>query len=115
MTEDSNVWLYGTLEQVSGAMAGENEIEIKAVAALDLIAFDKIREPIITDFTCEPVDKKEWSREPGIVGYVVQSGETMWDIAKRFFTTVESIMEINRRENENVSEGDVLLILKEVW
>lgn len=114
LKENSNVWLYGTLEQVGGTMTGDKEIEIKAVAALDMIAFDRMEEPIISGYESEEIDWKAWSREPGMIGYVVQPGETMWDIAKNFLTTVGSIMEINQRENEQVKAGDILLILKEV-
>ena len=114
LKENSNVWLYGTLEQIGGTMTGEKEIEIKAVAALDMIAFERIEEPIICDYESEEIDWKAWSREPGMVGYVVQPGETLWDIAKNFLTTVGSIMEINKKENEQVNAGDILLILKEV-
>lgn len=37
----------------------------------------------------------------------------MWSLAKKYMTTVEGIMEINGMENENVRQGDKLLILKE--
>lgn len=114
LKENSNVWLCGTLEHVSGTMTGDKEIEVKAVAALDMIAFDRIEEPIISGYESEEIDWKAWSREPGMVGYVVQPGETMWDIAKNFLTTVDSIMEINQKENEQVKPGDVLLLLKQV-
>ncbi len=114
LDETSNVWFQACLEQISGAIAGDKEIEIKAVASLEVIAFERIEEPIIANFESEPIDWKERSREPGIIGYVVQAGEKLWDIAKRFFTTIESIMEINQMENEEVKEGDILLILKEV-
>ena len=40
--------------------------------------------------------------------------ETLWDIAKKFFTTVEAIMEVNQKETEQVQTGDMILILKEV-
>ncbi|HJA82242.1 MAG TPA: LysM peptidoglycan-binding domain-containing protein, partial [Candidatus Mediterraneibacter intestinipullorum] len=36
-----------------------------------------------------------------------------WSLAKKYMTTVEGIMEINGLENENVRQGDKLLILKE--
>ena len=114
LKENSNVWLYGTLEQVGSTLTGDKEIEIKAVAALDMIAFDRMEEPIISGYESEEIDWKAWSHEPGMIGYVVQPGETMWDIAKNFLTTVGSIMEINQRENEQVKAGDILLILKEV-
>lgn len=114
LDEDSNVWIRGTLEQISGSVTGDKEIEIKAVGAIDLIAFEKIEEPIIADFSSEEIDWKTRSREPGIIGYVVQAGEELWDIAKRFFTTTEAIMSINQMESDILKEGDILLILKEM-
>lgn len=114
MSENSNVWFHASMEQINGTISNDKEIEIKAVAALELIAFDRIEEPIISDFECEPMDWKARSREPGMVGYVVQSGENLWDIAKRFFTTKEAIMEMNEMDTEQIKEGDILLIIKEV-
>ena len=110
---DSNIWLHGTLEQIGGSLAGDHEIEIKAVAGLEVVAFEPIEEPIISGFESQEIDWKARSREPGIIGYVVQAGEELWDIAKRFYTTSENIAQINHLETENVSEGDVLLLLKE--
>lgn len=112
--ESSNVWMRGMLEQINGTMIGEKEIEVKAVGAIDLIAFEHIEVPIISGYECEEIDWKARSEEPGIIGYVVQSGECLWDVAKRFFTTGEKIREINHMEKDEVQEGDVLLILKEV-
>ncbi len=114
MDETSNVWLRGTLEQISGAIVGDKEIEIKAVVALEVIAFERIEEPIISGYEMEDMDWKARSREPGITGYVVQAGEELWDIAKRFYTTVGTIMEMNHMEKEEVKEGDRLLIIKEI-
>ena len=47
-----------------------------------------------------------------MIGYVVQAGEELWDIAKQFFTTTEEIMSINQMENDEIKEGDILLILR---
>lgn len=114
LDEESNMWIRGSLEQISGSVTVDKEIEIKAVAAIDLIAFERIEEPIIADFASEEIDWKTRSREPGMIGYVVQAGEELWDIAKRFFTTTDTIMSINQMENEVLNEGDILLILKEM-
>jgi hypothetical protein len=110
---DSNLWLRGSLEQISGSLSGEGEVEIKAVAGLEVVAFDRIEEPVISGFECHEIDWKARSREPGIVGYVVQAEEELWDIAKRFFTTVENIMQVNHLDSPQVKEGDALLLLKE--
>ena len=95
-------------------VTGEKEIEIKAVAALDLLVFDRMEEPIVSRYESEEVDWDAFRSAPGMVGYVVQEKETLWDIAKKFFTTVEAIMEVNQKETEQVQTGDMILILKEV-
>lgn len=114
VTESSNIWLQGSLEQISGTLTGDKEIEIKAVVALDVIAFERIEEPIIHDYESEEIDWKARSREPGMVGHVVQPGETLWDVAKRFCTTEDNIREINQLESDELQTGDILLVLKEV-
>ena len=51
---------------------------------------------------------------PGIVGYIVQSGDSLWKIAKKFHTTVESIMSMNELSSEEIRPGDRLILVKEV-
>ena len=47
--------------------------------------------------------------------YVVQSGDTLWDLAKKFNTTVDDIVELNDIENPDlIYPGQKLLILKKV-
>lgn len=114
LSKNSQINLQGMLEQVSAALTGEKEIEIKAVAALDLLVLEKMEDPIISGYESEELDRDAFRSAPGMVGYVVQEKETLWDIAKKFFTTVEAIMEVNHKENEQVQTGEMILILKEV-
>ena len=44
----------------------------------------------------------------------VQEGESLWDVAKHFYTTEDSIREINQLEQDELAAGDILLVLKEV-
>ena len=43
----------------------------------------------------------------------MKKGEELWDIAKEFYTTIDTIMEINKLESDIIHEGDVLLVMKE--
>ena len=45
---------------------------------------------------------------------LIHSGDTLWDIAKKFYTTIENIMELNGLESEEVKPGDGLLLMKKV-
>ena len=45
-------------------------------------------------------------------GYVVQSGDTLWKLAKENFTTIDKIMEINELKTDHIKKGDRLLLIK---
>lgn len=110
---DSDVRMSAGLEQISGSLLGENEADIKAVIVIDTLVFNNIEEPIIADFKVEELDCGARAKEPGLIGYVVKAGDELWNIAKEFYTTIDTIMEINKMENDTVKEGDILLVMKE--
>ena len=49
---------------------------------------------------------------PGIIGYIVKAQDTLWDIAKQHYTTIDAIKRNKQSEDDNINEGDKLLILK---
>lgn len=110
---DSDIRMTAGIGQISGSLLGENEADIKAVVMIDILAFNNIEEPIIADFKMESLDCDARAREPGLIGYVVQKGDELWDIAKEFYTTTDTIMEINKLESDLINAGDVLLVMKE--
>ena len=57
---------------------------------------------------------EELERLPGIVGYIVQPGDSLWGIAKKFRTTQESVKKVNGLESDLLKSGQRLLVLKEV-
>ena len=68
---------------------------------------------MITTVSDRPFDVDASAKRPGIVGHIVQEGEDLWSLAKKYMTTVSGIMEVNSMESENVKAGDKLLIFKE--
>lgn len=42
--------------------------------------------------------------------YIVKQGDTLWNIAKRYKTTINNIMELNGLENDNLNVGEKLYI-----
>lgn len=62
--------------------------------------------------TEEIIDKREG---PSITVYIVQTGDILWDIAKRYKTTVEEILEANENINgDNIMPGEKIIIEKKV-
>lgn len=102
------------IDQLSVMMLDGEEIEVKAVMNLNTIVFEKITEPIITDIEIAELDLEKLQAMPGIIGYIVKKGDTLWNIAKKYHTTVDTIMAINDLEEDAIKEGDKLIIVKRV-
>lgn len=64
------------------------------------------------DETGELIDKKN---RPSITIYIVQRNDTLWDIAKRYNTTLEEIQGANENINpDNIIAGEKIIIEKKV-
>ncbi len=106
--------IRASLEQVNIVMLDSEEIEVKAGISLVTVVFARHKENIVTEITDIPISAEEIKNMPGMVGYIVKQGDTLWDIAKQYYTTIEDIMELNGLETEHVDEGDRLLLIKKL-
>ena len=101
------------VEQLLVTLAGSEEVEVKAVLAFDTFLRKPVRTDVITNVEMRPADPQKQEKRPGIVGHIVQEGEDMWGLAKKYMTTIEGIKEVNGLESENIKSGDKLMIFKE--
>ena len=113
LTGEDDYQLDVRLDQMAGVPTEGEEIEIRVSVVFDFISFRKTKQRIMVDMKEEPLDYEKIQKIPGIVGYVAKDGDTLWSIAKEYFTTVESIREQNEGVEE-VNPGDKLLIVKEM-
>lgn len=112
--EDSVWQIHLSLEQLTAVMLGGGQVEVKAVISAELLVLQPIKEPVVTAIETEPLDLQKLQEMPGIVGYVVQKGDSLWNIAKKFHTTVDNVCEINELTERAVREGDRLILVKEI-
>lgn len=111
--EDALFEIQHVLEQLSVSLLGSQEVEVKAVLAFHSLVKRQKEEELITKITLEEPVIDENAKTPGIIGYMVKGGEELWDLAKRYHTTKERIREVNELENDELKEGDRILIFKE--
>lgn len=102
------------MEQLTSMMLGNDEVELKAVITLDILVLRQISEPTIKDIEIKPLDMEKIQNMPGIVGYIVQPGDNLWGIAKRFHSTVEEIKETNGLTSDEIVPGTRLMLIKKV-
>ena len=64
---------------------------------------------VVRDISLE-AEEQEHQRKPSIVLRVMEDGERLWDVAKRYSTTIADIIKANNLENEQPGGGTLLLI-----
>lgn len=103
---------YG-VEQLAVDLAGNDEVEIKAVISFRSFMRKPVKMQIVTELQLEAYDKNEMLGRPGIVGYIVKEGDDLWSLAKKYSTTEESIMLNNELLSKELKTGDKILIFRE--
>ena len=110
-TQDS-IRITPALNQITAALPGNDEVEIKAIVDMGMTIFTRKEIELIDDMTVAPVDMKKKAVAPGIVGYVVRDGDSIWSIAKQYYSSLDSIRKLNRLEGDDVKAGDRLIVVK---
>lgn len=106
--------MRASLDQLNMLMISGNEVEVKASVNFDTIAFHLLEEKIIIDMENRGSLMEKIQNLPSIVGYIVDNGDTLWKIAKEFYTTVDNIRELNGLESDRIKKGDKLLLIKQI-
>ncbi len=112
ISQDTVYHIRPTLEQISSIMLGSDEVEIKAVINLSIIAFEKKKCKVITDMSVSEIDYEKMNQLAGIIGYMVQEEDTLWNIAKRYYTSIDTIRKVNQLERDELTPGQKLIIVK---
>lgn len=99
------------LENLTAVGAGDTW-EVKGILSFEMAAFHRAKEDVIKEIRlCEP-DAEKYKKTPGMVGYVVKSGDSLWDIGKRYMVSLESLKEMNHLSRDEVHVGDKMLIIR---
>ena len=114
ITKECAYFLQTDMEQLSTTMVDSNELEVKATVGINVLVLNSREEMIIEKVEEQPLDRNKIQNMPGITVYMTGEGDTMWDIAKRFYTTVDEICRINELEGDEVKPGQPLLLVKKV-
>ena len=105
--------LQPVLSAIMTSLSGNGEIEAKAIVNFNVLAFENVAESQIAEMRVWEADQEKRSRLPGIIGYMVQEGDELWEIGKRYYVPVSQILDFNNLSSENVRAGDKILIVKQ--
>lgn len=111
VNQDS-IRIHPSIDQIAAQMLNADEVEVKAVINMNVTVFAPGAVDVITDMNILPIDWDKKAAMPGIVGYVVKEGDSIWSIAKEYFSSLDSIRSINHLESDEITPGEKLLIVK---
>ena len=100
------------LEQLSTTMADSHEIEIRALISCGALVVEKKEIPLLREIITQPLDMEKIRELPGIVCCRIGPQDTLWDLAKTYYTTVEEIMALNDLSGEPAPGQTVFLVKK---
>ena len=109
--EPVKVRVKGDLVQLAANILDSSQAEIKGAINLTVCVYRRQRIPVITKIDKFPRERQE-GQMPGIIGYVVQKGDSLWTLAKENRTTVADIMQTNAMTDELLRENEKIVICR---
>ncbi|OOM74012.1 SPOCS domain-containing protein [Clostridium sp. BL-8] len=98
----------GNLENIDAALEG-NSIAIKATIVLSGKILYEMNKEFVTDIIEEEGEIPE--KKASITIYVVGEGDNYWNLAKKYNTTIDKLIKINKIEDpEHIEVGQKLII-----
>lgn len=91
---------------------GTDKLDIRAEVLLEAAVYAASNEVILTDMAVDDTREKECQPRKTITLYFADKGESVWEIAKRYNTSMAAIKRENSLEDEVLPERAMLLIPK---
>ena len=104
---------FEQLIEVPHAVQNMNYRLDTGIEQLDAVLSDNGRVEI-EEIHEQETDLDALQKRPGMIGYLVKQGDSLWSIAKQNHTTVTQLVETNELEQEKIEKGSKLLIVKMV-
>ena len=112
-TPNMNVYLDASVEHVGFNMLSGREVELRFLINFNTSVIEYRKTHMITNVEFAENNKELMDAIPSISLYVVQDGDSLWNIAKMHNTTIEEIIALNDIENHDlIYPGQKILILK---
>jgi len=103
-TKDANYWINDNIEQLQVNLLDNSEYEVKALIQIAVLALNRIWVPNMISIDEKELDIDALQKQPGMIGYVRREGEDLWDVAKKYHTTTDNMIEI----------GNKVLVIKQI-
>ncbi|MDF2567854.1 MAG: hypothetical protein K0R90_1310 [Oscillospiraceae bacterium] len=110
--ESNNVYaeIFADVVSVAYSLAGVDKIEIRAEIKIGGSIHDVLPQNIVTEVKIDEENAKKRDDLSALTIYFADKGERVWDIAKKYNTSVQAIMDENNLDNDEVVDRGMILI-----
>lgn len=109
------VHVEASVEHSGFNMLSGREVELRFLLCFNTSVSEEMESSMITDIDFSDMERVQLDKMPSMIIYVVQKGDTLWKIAKKYNTTIDEIMSINEIDNPSkIYPGQKYLILKRI-
>ncbi|WP_144275976.1 DUF3794 and LysM peptidoglycan-binding domain-containing protein [Gottschalkia acidurici] len=111
---DIDVDIVNILDNIDYNKTSDKEVELE-ITLKNQVYINRVKNINIVKEAIELDEELDKKSRPSITIYMVQKEDTIWDIAKRYNTTVDEIIRTNDIVNqENIMPGEKIIIEKHV-
>ena len=113
-TSDMQVSVDISVDHASFNMLSGQETEVRFQLSFNANVTEEQEVHVINHIAFEDMDLEMLDKMASMTVYIVQPGDTLWTIAKRYNTAIDELVSVNELDSHTLVPGQKLLILKKV-
>lgn len=100
------------IPQQTVSIKDSSQIEWRGSMNVKLLLYSAKSADILTELEIAPINADILEKLPGFAIYYAKPGDSLWQIGKKYYVSVERIKEMNNLTADDIKPGDKLLIVK---
>lgn len=100
------------IQQQTVSIKDSLQLEWRASLGVKAMVYHSKREDILTELSISPINAAVLEKLPGFAIYYVKPGDSLWQIGKKYYVSVQRIKELNNLAGDDIKAGDKILIVK---
>lgn len=101
----------GFVDSTSYSLGALGNVEVRVVLEYNIVEQNKIVFSTIHEISEEEANRFTSDNDPSIIVYFAQKDDTLWEVAKKYNTTIADLRELNEIE-ENIDLNGLNLVVK---
>jgi LysM repeat protein len=113
--EDTKIGEYSLYISISSQNIAIKDIlqaQWQGVLSVKLLAYSNRTEELLTDIDMSPINPDIIEKLPGFAIYYVKPGDSLWQIGKKYYVSVQRLKDMNNLTSDEIRVGDRILIVK---